>query len=201
MPIVFVIRRLFPWMPGQTPRSHNPYLRAFATRASADECCASLDRAERLRREVNPFDYGPNLDDCTSFPPPILCDWLLESGLTPPENAWEWQYTWRDWWLVVAERATELQIARIWQAMDKIRFFAVEAVSVIGDKEQHRAYLLCLCREERTMRSAEQDDEVVRAYEDRHWAETVYSRYALGDYGYIDFREFVFDIVELPLEE
>jgi hypothetical protein len=169
---LFVVRRVFPMTPDYlAPQSHGSYLRAFTTRTSAEECCTALDRVERQRRDINPFDHGQYLDECTSFPPPILCDWLLESGLTPPEVAWE-RHTWRKWWSVVAESATELQIASIWQAMDQVRFFAVVELNWVGDangaKKGRSAYLVRHCLytsvDHQSRRSTELDDEALCVY-------------------------------------
>jgi hypothetical protein len=105
--------------------------------------------AERYRQEVecgirtpppqaNPFhgfrEYFiegrrlQKLTDLTSFPEPIFADWLMDCNLTPPKLPSSGELPrrdWADWWDANAPRMTDYQRARIWQALDKLRFFEI----------------------------------------------------------------------------
>lgn len=63
------------------------------------------------------------LADLTTLPEPILADWLSECYLTPPSL--KSGRGWADWWDANAPHMTDYQRARVWQALDKLRFFEV----------------------------------------------------------------------------
>jgi len=190
-----------------SPRGTGSYLRAFADPARAEECLAALDRAERSRRDVNPFDYSADLEGCTGFPPAILRDWLLEADVTPPEVALEWPSTWRDWWTVIADHLTELQVARCWQAMDKVRFFRlVELDWRLGrgtPRVKRKAYLVrhCLYTGRNDWGAAELDDEALYAYPSRSLAEGECGSFSKGNMHVGGDGYSAWVIVELDVEE
>jgi hypothetical protein len=92
----------------------------------------SADRAEservrledNARRRLNPFRCGEDLSDLTSFPEAVFLDWVQDAGLTPPE-AKKRKRDWAAWWQTVAPRAGADQRAKVWQALDKLRFYHV----------------------------------------------------------------------------
>jgi hypothetical protein len=93
-----------------------------------DVQAAELDRAERERKArsvVNPFTYGGNaLHYQTSFDEGRLCDWLLDEGLEPPKPGKSGR-DWQKWWQETHQSMTPLQIDKVWEALDKARFFEV----------------------------------------------------------------------------
>jgi hypothetical protein len=112
---------------------------------------ASYERAEsyRRRRELraragaNPFrhlcrDSEPDalpqeelLGLQTSFDAGPFGDWLLDAGLTPPRLVESHDYhgflanaaAWVKWWDLEAPEMTAAQRAKVWEALDKVRFF------------------------------------------------------------------------------
>jgi hypothetical protein len=88
---------------------------------------AEADRARReesARRRLNPFQCGDELSDLTSYPETVFLDWVQDAGLTPPEAA-QGKRDWAAWWDEAAPKAGADQRARIWQAMDRVRFYHV----------------------------------------------------------------------------
>lgn len=65
--------------------------------------------------------------DVTSMPEPIFCDWLREAGLEPPAEAaiGRWLRDWASWWDQHAPRMTDHQRAKVWQALDRLRFYEI----------------------------------------------------------------------------
>jgi hypothetical protein len=140
-------------------RSDPRLLKAFADREAAEEYCRDLHRGRGTPREANPFrtfanwrsqlqtidtygpQYGklPSLADITGFDEPILHDWLLDCGLTPPEpiavraTKKREAFTIRDWdawWQATAPHLDDLQRARVWQVCDRARTFEVLEVEM-----------------------------------------------------------------------
>src|SRR5262249_3925880 len=90
---------------------------------------ADADRAAReanARRRLNPFRFGERPEDITSFPEPILCDWVLEAGLEPPEEPATGNRDWAGWSAALGGRLTPRHRARMWEACNRLRFYAVE---------------------------------------------------------------------------
>jgi hypothetical protein len=80
-------------------------------------------REEEARRDVNPFACGGPLCYQTSLDEGRLHDWVLDLGLEPPEPGTK--AGWRTWWDKHHKSMTDLQKAKIWEALDKVRFFRV----------------------------------------------------------------------------
>jgi hypothetical protein len=98
--------------------------RAFAERDRADEYCAELEREKRS--EVNPFDYCVSIDELMDFDADRWHDWILDAGLEPPRSKKQLvRGHWRDWWDEAFPKMTELQRAKVWQALAKLRFYRV----------------------------------------------------------------------------
>jgi hypothetical protein len=103
-------------IPGETP------VASFADRHEAQ---ADLERREREARQGdNPFAYGgAALCYQSSFDPPRFRDWLLDAGLDPPEPDQGGGTDWLAWWDETAPRMTDVQRARVWEGLDRVRFF------------------------------------------------------------------------------
>jgi hypothetical protein len=136
-------------------------LKAFTDREAAEEYCRDLNQGRGTPREANPFrafanwrrdleimamhgpQYGtlPSLADVTSFDEPILHDWLLDCGLTPPEPiqmparkklpAFTIR-DWHAWWEANSPHMDDLQRVRLWEVCDRVRTFEVVAVEMEG---------------------------------------------------------------------
>jgi hypothetical protein len=103
-------------LPGETP------VASFVDRHGAEADLALRER--EARRDVNPFYFGgAALCYQTSFDPPRFHDWLLDAGLEPPEPAEGGVIDWVAWWDRTAPSMTEAQKARVWEGLDKVRFF------------------------------------------------------------------------------
>jgi hypothetical protein len=82
---------------------------------------AESDRWKReqvARSKMNPFECG-SLPMVTSFPEPILRDFLMDADITGPVAGGSWAA----WWNEHREQLSAEQTARVWEAADKVRFF------------------------------------------------------------------------------
>jgi len=121
-----VRRRNWRWSPGNehTPRGWVCFPGPGTTVAEfdffddAEHDWGKREAAVRLR--INPFDCGP-LSAVTSFPDPILRDFLMDASIEPPAPG----ITWEAWWIANREQLSDEQQARVWQAVDKVRFFEI----------------------------------------------------------------------------
>jgi hypothetical protein len=90
---------------------------------------AEADRRRReaeAREQVNPFLCGgPALYQQTSLDEGRLHDWLLDAGLTPPRLLKGRPADWAAWWRQSHGEMTALQREKVWDALDKVRFFEV----------------------------------------------------------------------------
>jgi hypothetical protein len=94
---------------------------SFTDRADAE---ADLRRREgEARQGVNPFSHGEALCYQTSLDAPRFHDWLLDAGLEPPAPNKKGAIDWVAWWARASKRMTEEQKARVWQGLDRVRFF------------------------------------------------------------------------------
>jgi hypothetical protein len=90
---------------------------------------------EHLEMWGSTYDRSWQVTDLTSFDEPILLDWVLDSWLTPPEpqtmpsrKPGQPPYVYRDWfawWEANVGQMTDVQRARIRQALDMVSFFEV----------------------------------------------------------------------------
>ena len=84
------------------------------------------EQEEAQRQKVNPFEHCEKLADCTTFPPEVLHDWLLDAGLTTPAPGSKDELkAWKAWWGKSKKTMTEAQRAKVWEALDRFRFFEV----------------------------------------------------------------------------
>ncbi|MGL4550179.1 MAG: hypothetical protein ACRC33_03240 [Gemmataceae bacterium] len=89
-----------------------------------DADAADADRAAReadVRGRVNPFRCGTALGALTTFDAGRLRDWLLDADLEPPASMAVKDL--EAWW--DAASFTELQRARVWEGLDRVRFHEV----------------------------------------------------------------------------
>jgi hypothetical protein len=132
-------------------------VRAFAEPAAAEEHVRDLDRQGIVPQDMNPFLavrwkwerldirgrwYPPrayetlDVSRVTSFPEPILHDWVLDCGLTPPQSVtvgWKSETgkgtcqvrDWYLWWHTNLRRMCELQRRHVRRALDKVQLFEV----------------------------------------------------------------------------
>jgi hypothetical protein len=125
--------------------------KAFADRTQAEAHCRTLNLAARPEYGT-PFPYGrgwghsfPSLRDYTSTPTGEFIAWLEAEGVAPPagqKEAWEAvqklpepsrrfdQGSYSAWWSWWEESAgwTEVQRNRIWDKLDRVRFYEVVEV-------------------------------------------------------------------------
>jgi hypothetical protein len=123
--VLFVVQRLN-WQRYDTGLARLPgstRLRSFKRRANAER---DRDQRERAARAcVNPFTCGgPALHYQTSLDAGRLHDWLLDAGIEPPA-ANGGKVDWAGWWQRTHEQLTEAQHDRVWEALDRVRFFEV----------------------------------------------------------------------------
>ncbi|HZY87645.1 MAG TPA: hypothetical protein VFE78_22590, partial [Gemmataceae bacterium] len=89
---------------------------------------AEADRRRReavARAQVNPFLCGgPALHYQTGLDDDRLHDWLRDAGLAPPKPGKKGR-DWAGWWQKAQRRMTALQREKVWEALDKVRFFEV----------------------------------------------------------------------------
>lgn len=119
----FVVKRLNWWRnfrqgyrrsPGEVP------LASFATFDAAD--ADRRAREDRARGWVNPFTCGEAIHHWTSLDEPRLRDWLMDRGINPPAAQKDGKTDWAAWW---AEGLSGEGRAEVWDALDKLRFYAV----------------------------------------------------------------------------
>jgi hypothetical protein len=91
---------------------------SFADSDIADAECRRLEAV--IRAAINPFACGQALHERTSFDEGRLRDWMLDAGLTPPEDG-----GWLTWWQSHQEGMTALQRDKVWEACDRVRFHEV----------------------------------------------------------------------------
>jgi hypothetical protein len=104
-------------LPGRTR------LRSYARRATALKARAEKEQAVRAR--ANPFLCGGQaLHYQTSLAPGLLNDWALDLGLTPPGPAAS-SKAWAGWWEQQQGAFTPLQRDKMWEALDRLRFYEV----------------------------------------------------------------------------
>jgi hypothetical protein len=126
----------------------------YADRAAADAACRDLDLKGR-EDAGNPFLHGrgvgrsyPSLADYTSTPTGEFLDWLQAEGIPPPvgqREAWELYEkapagrrrfspeshgAWWSWWEDNSGRWPPDRRARVWDKLDRVRFYEVVEVPV-----------------------------------------------------------------------
>jgi hypothetical protein len=96
---------------------------AFHDRDQAEAYCAELEREKRA--ETNPFQYGASLEQLTPLDAERFHDWVLDAGLEPPAVDESELRSWQVWWAEQEPDMTELQRAKMWEALSWLRFYSV----------------------------------------------------------------------------
>jgi hypothetical protein len=111
-------------------------VRAFTDPIEAEEYRQALERGRAAPPpEANPF-HGLRrgymdgqrihcLADLTSLPEGVFLDWLLDGELSPPEPDAAGRRDWAAWWEASTKTMRDDQRRRVWQALDRIRFFEI----------------------------------------------------------------------------
>jgi hypothetical protein len=94
---------------------------AFTTPEAAQAEAGRLEREERAKR--NPFGHGRSIEERTSMPEPVFCDWLEDAGIEPPGI--DEDDDWAKWWKASSPAWTQHQRDKVWEALDLVRFFTV----------------------------------------------------------------------------
>jgi hypothetical protein len=99
-----------------------------------DRAAAYCRRREReARAGANPFRHGERVADWSSLDHDRLHDWLLDAGIDPPVAGERSRPDpWRAWWDLCQDQLTELQREKVWEALDKVRFFRVVELAAGG---------------------------------------------------------------------
>ena len=114
--------------------------------AKAERYRLRAERKFRLRApKINPFwlchSYDHTISLLARFEQPVLFDWILDCGLTPPElpegSAWAGAllHAWFRWWGKAVVPADSEARRKLWEAFDRVDFFeviAVPAAEVMG---------------------------------------------------------------------
>lgn len=123
----FVVRR-FNWRWAGTcfvraPGDHR--VAWFDTRDAAD--ADAWRRETEVRGRVNPFACGPAFHYLSTLPEPIYLDWLRDADVIPPEPAADGKRQWPAWWDATRPTLSESQEFRVWEGLNRVRFFDVIA--------------------------------------------------------------------------
>lgn len=89
---------------------------------------ADAERAKReneVRKLVNPFACGAGVHFWTHLDEPRLRDWLMDHGIDPPKPAKGGATDWAGWWAKSHKKLSAEKQYAVWEALDKVRFFAV----------------------------------------------------------------------------
>ncbi len=118
------------WLFCPDPEAGAP-VKAFTDRTAAEAFRQGLEREARVGR--NPFQHGQELSDLTSLPEGPLRDWLLDAGLTPPKAKLNLTVL-SGWWGHHEEELTELQRDKVWEALDRLRFYIVVDLGTLPEQ-------------------------------------------------------------------
>ena len=91
-----------------------------------DAADAEREARERACRElVNPFACGAGVYFWTHLDEPRLRDWLMDHGVDPPQPKKDGTADWVGWWKKGRHKLSAEKRHAVWEALDKVRFFAV----------------------------------------------------------------------------
>lgn len=94
-------------------------LASFDTFEAAD--AERAKREEARRKGLNPFECGAAVQYWSHLDEPRLRDWLNDRGIDPPAKG----AAWADWWDKHHKKLSDTQRQAVWEALDKVQFFAV----------------------------------------------------------------------------
>ena len=96
------------------------------------------------RALVNPFAGGIAPFEQSNMPEPVLCDWLQDHGIEPPDaDVKTARRNWAKWWKATAPKWSAEQRASVWEALDRARFFEVveeperSVVYTVAEADEH----------------------------------------------------------------
>jgi hypothetical protein len=141
---VFVVNRLN-WHHGATGFVRMPGEFRVATFATVEEARTEWQRLENgARGLVNPFAGGAAPFEQSNMPEPVLCDWLQDHNIAPPNPVKKTGLRdWTKWWKAVSPKWTAEQRAAAWESLDRVRFFEVveepepQVVYALPEAEEH----------------------------------------------------------------
>jgi hypothetical protein len=96
---------------------------AFDDRHEAEADCWRRELA--VRERVNPFHCGLDLADLTHLPAYAFKDYLLDDSVRPAKYDSTAQIRWDKWWEKNSPGWNFDRTGRIWEVLDKVRFFEV----------------------------------------------------------------------------
>jgi hypothetical protein len=163
---MFVINRLN-WHPGRSGFVRLPGEFRVATFATAEEARAEWQQLEDgARALVNPFAGEPAPFEQSNMPEPILCDWLRDRDIDPPDpDAKTGRRDWAKWWETASGSWSAERRTGTWEALDRVRFFEVveepdrPVIYGVAEADEHYdlAYYTGLARAYRFRARAEKD--------------------------------------------
>jgi len=104
-------------LPGEVRES------SFATEAEAQD--DARRREADARAKVNPFRCGTTWADRSHLPEAVFSDFLRDAGVEPPAAAPDEPIDWAAWWDEKAKHLGDAQRQRVWEGLDRVRFFQV----------------------------------------------------------------------------
>jgi hypothetical protein len=131
----FAVKRLrweeSPWDESRRRVPGEVTVAAFDSAEDAEAECRRREAAARAK--VNPFTHGRSLFYWSHLDEPRFRDWLMDHGIDPPA-AKKGGTNWEAWWKKAHKTLSAEQTAAVWDALDKVRFFAVvrEPVRPVG---------------------------------------------------------------------
>jgi hypothetical protein len=102
------------------------FVAGFDDPADAARLAERLEAAARSRI-ANPFRCGRRWADLSTLPEFALADWLLDAGLSPPSARTDGTRNWTAWWDDRSKFWTAAQVARVYDGLDRLRFYDVVA--------------------------------------------------------------------------
>jgi hypothetical protein len=122
----FVLKRLH-WTENYDDKlARGPGEVAVASFATFEEAEAErARREEEVRKKLNPFECGGAIQYWTHLDEPRLRDWLMDHGVEPPKAGKDGATNWAAWWKANQKKLSTDKRAAVWEALDKVRFFAV----------------------------------------------------------------------------
>jgi hypothetical protein len=101
---------------------HQTRLKSFH---NEDEALIERRKLEaKARKAVNPFLCGEGLPEVTHFGEPMFRDWLMDHEIMPPEGTTI--NDWRNWWTKHHKKWKAIQLAVIWEALNKLQFYSIQ---------------------------------------------------------------------------
>ncbi|MEZ6140941.1 MAG: hypothetical protein R3B84_10255 [Zavarzinella sp.] len=154
---LYVHEKVFARAPGERVIAH------YENAADAEADC--LQRESAVRAQWNPFWFGTTLHHLTTFPIPILRDWLQDAGLSPPDST-----DIADWakWYEELPRSPE-QTHHLWQGLNRLQFHDVVARD--PDKTAYAIMEIVWSYDDQYYHAAHEGGKVQKVYRNREAAD------------------------------